>query len=130
MNVKIVKRTFEAKKYPKGSKKRRKLNKSWRTSEYFPEITYQTSFKILSHLGGTDIDVHLNETHGHTSKKSALRLAEMLDTHILFESVRVLLNAFGEADSIFTMECRAALEKGYERDTEKIRAKNNAKNNK
>ncbi len=130
MNVKIVKRTFEAKKYPKGSKKRRKLNKSCLTSEYFPEITYQTSFKILRHHGGTDIDVYLDETHCHTSKKSALRLAEMLDTHILFESVRVLLNAFGEADNIFTMECRAALEKGYERDTEKIRAKNNAKNNK
>ena len=34
------KRTFEAKKHPKGSNKRRELNKDNRTSEYLPSYKY------------------------------------------------------------------------------------------
>jgi hypothetical protein len=36
----IVKRTFEAKKYPKGSEERIKLNESAITSEYMPSYKY------------------------------------------------------------------------------------------
>jgi len=38
--MKIVKRTFEAKQYPKGSSERTRLNESWITSEYMPSYRY------------------------------------------------------------------------------------------
>lgn len=38
--IKIVKRTFEAKKYPKNSLKRKELNKNTITSEYMPSYKY------------------------------------------------------------------------------------------
>lgn len=36
MKWKIKKRTFEAKKYPKGSEQRKELNRNAETSEYMP----------------------------------------------------------------------------------------------
>jgi len=36
METEIIKRTFEAKKHPKGSEERKELNKSATTSEYNP----------------------------------------------------------------------------------------------
>jgi len=38
--AKVVRRTFEAAKYPKGSPERAELNKSWRTSEYMTSHRY------------------------------------------------------------------------------------------
>jgi len=36
----VIKRTFEAKKYPANSPERARLNLSWVTSEYLPSIRY------------------------------------------------------------------------------------------
>ena len=38
--MKIVRRTFEALKFPKGSSERTELNKDWLTSEYMPSHGY------------------------------------------------------------------------------------------
>lgn len=38
--MKIIKRTFEALKYPLFSEQRKALNQNWRTSEYYPSKKY------------------------------------------------------------------------------------------
>lgn len=38
--MKVVRRTFEAAKLPKGSEERARLNKDWLTSEYMPSYRY------------------------------------------------------------------------------------------
>lgn len=38
--MKVVRRTFEAKKHPKGSAERARLNLTWQTSEYMPSYRY------------------------------------------------------------------------------------------
>ena len=48
--MKVVKRTLEALKHPKGSKEREELNKDWLTSEYMTSHKYGLRGDDGSHL--------------------------------------------------------------------------------
>lgn len=56
METKIIKRTFEAAKYPKGSKEREELNSKAETSEYY------TSKKYLAIIIFPETETHLQIT--------------------------------------------------------------------
>ena len=55
MRTEIIKRTFEAAQYPKGSEERKKLNEKVQTSEYFTSkkwvaiAYYRETVKTLAH---------------------------------------------------------------------------------
>ena len=48
--MKVVRRTFEAAKYPKGSRERELLNQDWLTSEYMTSHKYGVRNDDGSHL--------------------------------------------------------------------------------
>ncbi len=52
LSQKLIKRTFEAKKYPKGSIQRKKLNMNARTSEYMPSEKYRIITQVKFAHGG------------------------------------------------------------------------------
>ena len=54
LNYKIVRRTFEAKKYPKNSPERTRLNKDNITSEYLPSYKY-----VVQRIQGSELQVNL-----------------------------------------------------------------------
>ena len=48
--MKIVRRTFEALKFPKGHPERKRLNEDWLTSEYMPSHGYGVRNDDVRHL--------------------------------------------------------------------------------
>ena len=52
LSQKLIKRTFEAKKYPKGSAQRKKLNMDARTSEYMTSEKYRVITRVKFAHGG------------------------------------------------------------------------------
>ena len=50
--IKIIRRTFEAAKFPKGSAERAKLNERWQTSEYMTSYRYGLEASEMSFQNG------------------------------------------------------------------------------
>lgn len=50
-DIKVIRRTFEAAKHPKGSEERARLNMNAETSEYMPSMRYMVRWPFLMNDG-------------------------------------------------------------------------------
>lgn len=75
MKTEIIKRTFEAKKYPKGSEERKSLNLKAETSEYM------TSQKYL-------LRQYYEETYSHTAYTSDMSFRTKREAELVEEEMK------------------------------------------